>query len=160
MDEIVLAHRGAQVPEDFRNILRKMWPCIMLHYRGSKRLGGNPARQHVRPQKAPRRSPEGFWSIFRKSAFQQCGCKGVSANRHIYVHTYTHHDMTHVCTDTPPWSETRWRRERQNPKVVKNREFTKGGLVKGGLAIYAFPLCNCNALGSVFNVQIENMPNC
>ena len=25
------------------------------------------------------------------------------------------------------------------------REFTKGGLVKGGgLAIYAFPLCNCN----------------
>ena len=23
----------------------------------------------------------------------------------------------------------------------------RGGLVKGGLAIYAFPLCNCNALG-------------
>ena len=34
----------------------------------------------------------------------------------------------------------------------------KGGLVKGGLATYAFPSCNCNTLGSVFNVQIENMP--
>ena len=40
------------------------------------------------------------------------------------------------------------------------REFTKGGLVKGGLAIYAFPLRNCNTLGSAFNAQIENMPNC
>ena len=39
------------------------------------------------------------------------------------------------------------------------REFTKGGLVKGGFAIHAFPLCNCNTLGSVFNVQIENMPD-
>ena len=45
-------------------------------------------------------------------------------------------------------------------RTVDFREFTKGGLVKGGLAIYAFPLCNCNALGSVFNVQIENTPNC
>ena len=34
---------------------------------------------------------------------------------------------------------------------------TKGGLVKGGLAIYAFPLCDCNALGSVFNVQFESV---
>ena len=41
-----------------------------------------------------------------------------------------------------------------------NREFAKGGLAKGDLAIYAFPLCDCNTLGSVFNVQIENMPNC
>ena len=40
------------------------------------------------------------------------------------------------------------------------REFTKGGLVKGGLAICVFPLCNCNASGSVVNVHIENMPNC
>ena len=40
------------------------------------------------------------------------------------------------------------------------REFTKGGLVKWGLAIYAFPLCNCNELGSVFNEQIENIPSC
>ena len=40
------------------------------------------------------------------------------------------------------------------------REFTKGGLVKMGLAMYAFPVCNCNALGSVVNAQIENMPNC
>ena len=36
----------------------------------------------------------------------------------------------------------------------------KGGFSKGGFDIYAFPLCNCNALGSVFNVQIENRPNC
>ena len=36
----------------------------------------------------------------------------------------------------------------------------RGGLVKGGLAIYVFPWRNCNTLGSVFNVQIENMPNC
>ena len=35
------------------------------------------------------------------------------------------------------------------------REFTKGGLVKGGLAMYAFPSCNCNTLGPVFNVQVE-----
>ena len=34
-----------------------------------------------------------------------------------------------------------------------DREFTKGGfIVKRGLAIDAFPLCNCNTLGSVFNV--------
>ena len=32
------------------------------------------------------------------------------------------------------------------------REFTKGGLVKGGLAIDVFPLCNCSILGSVVNV--------
>ena len=37
----------------------------------------------------------------------------------------------------------------------------RGGLVKGGLAIYAHPLCNCNTLGFVFNVEIEeHMPNC
>ena len=41
-----------------------------------------------------------------------------------------------------------------------SREFTKGGLVKGGLAIYALHLCDCNTLGSVFNAQIENVPNC
>ena len=41
-----------------------------------------------------------------------------------------------------------------------NREFTQGDLVKGGLAIYACTLCNCNTLGSVFNMQIEHMPNC
>ena len=46
------------------------------------------------------------------------------------------------------------------PEPLKYREFTKGGLVKGGLAIYAFPLCNCKTLGSVVHVQIENMPNC
>ena len=40
------------------------------------------------------------------------------------------------------------------------REFTKGGLVKGGLAIYVFPLCNCNTLGSAFNVEVERMPHC
>ena len=34
------------------------------------------------------------------------------------------------------------------------------GLVKGGFAICVFPLGNCDALGSVFNVQIESMPNC
>ena len=34
-------------------------------------------------------------------------------------------------------------------KFQSDREFTKGGLVKGGLAIYAFPLRNCNALASV-----------
>ena len=44
--------------------------------------------------------------------------------------------------------------------LYKIREFTKGGLTKGGLAIYAVPLCNCNALGFLFNVQIENMRNC
>ena len=38
---------------------------------------------------------------------------------------------------------------------LQDREFTKGGFV-----IDAFPLCNCNTLGSVVNVQIENMPNC
>ena len=42
----------------------------------------------------------------------------------------------------------------------RGREFTKGGLVKGGLAICASPLCNCNVLGSVFNFRIEDMPNC
>ena len=36
----------------------------------------------------------------------------------------------------------------------------RGVLVKGGLAICAFPLCNCDTLGFVFNVQIEHMPNC
>ena len=41
-----------------------------------------------------------------------------------------------------------------------SREFTKKGLSRGGLAMYASPLCDCNTLGSVFNVQIENMPNC
>ena len=40
------------------------------------------------------------------------------------------------------------------------REFTKGGLVKGGLAMYVFPFCNCNTLGFVVKVQIENIPNC
>ena len=40
------------------------------------------------------------------------------------------------------------------------REFTKGGLFKGGLAIYAFHLCDCDALGSGFNAQIEHVPNC
>ena len=44
--------------------------------------------------------------------------------------------------------------------TVNVGEFTKGGLVKGGLPIDAFPLCNCNTSGSVFNVQIEDMPNC
>ena len=43
---------------------------------------------------------------------------------------------------------------------VHLREFTKGSLVKGGLATYAFPLCNRNALDSVVNVQIESIPNC
>ena len=38
------------------------------------------------------------------------------------------------------------------------QEFTKGGLVKGSLAIYVVPLCICNALGSVFDAQIENVP--
>ena len=46
------------------------------------------------------------------------------------------------------------------PPDIHCREFTKGGLVKGGFAIYAFPLCTCNGLGSVFHAQIENMPNC
>ena len=36
----------------------------------------------------------------------------------------------------------------------------KGGLVKGGLAMYGFPLCNCNTSGSDVNAEIENMPNC
>ena len=40
-------------------------------------------------------------------------------------------------------------------QCVNCREFTKGGL-----AIYVFPLCNCNTLGSAFYVRIENMPNC
>ena len=44
--------------------------------------------------------------------------------------------------------------------ILLSREFTKGGFGKGGFAIYAFPLCNCNTLGSVFNVEIENTPNC
>ena len=44
-------------------------------------------------------------------------------------------------------------------RLFRPREFTNGGLVKGGLAIYASPLCNCYTLGSDFNVQIENMPN-
>ncbi len=35
------------------------------------------------------------------------------------------------------------------------REFTKGGLVKRGLAMYAFPLYNRNTLGYVFDVRIE-----
>ena len=39
------------------------------------------------------------------------------------------------------------------------REVTKGRLVKGGLAIDAFPLCNCNTLGSIVHVQIESMTN-
>ena len=38
-----------------------------------------------------------------------------------------------------------------------SREFTKGGLVKAGLAMYAFPLCDCNTLGYVFYVEIENI---
>ena len=36
----------------------------------------------------------------------------------------------------------------------------RGGVVKGGLAIYAFPLYNCDTLGSASYVQIESMPNC
>ena len=44
--------------------------------------------------------------------------------------------------------------------AVGLRELRKGGLVKGGLAIYALPLCNCSTLGSVLSAQIENMPNC
>ena len=44
--------------------------------------------------------------------------------------------------------------------LIVFRKFAKGGLVKGGLAIYVFPLCNCNALGSAFNMQIEHMHNC
>ena len=40
------------------------------------------------------------------------------------------------------------------------REFTKGGLARGGLAIHALPLCNYNTLTSVFDVEIESMPNC
>ena len=44
------------------------------------------------------------------------------------------------------------------PASVDSREFTKGGFSTGGLAIYAFPLCNCNTLGSVLTVQIEHMP--
>ena len=38
--------------------------------------------------------------------------------------------------------------------AVKDREFTKGGLVKGGLANDAFPSCNCNTLGCVSPVQL------
>ena len=34
-------------------------------------------------------------------------------------------------------------------QALSFQEFAKGGLVKGGLAIYVFPLCNCNILGSV-----------
>ena len=45
-------------------------------------------------------------------------------------------------------------------RKVLFREFTKGGLIKRGLAIYVLALCNCNTLGSAFDVQIENMPNC
>ena len=44
-------------------------------------------------------------------------------------------------------------------RTLPNREFTNGGLAKGGLAICVFPLCNYNTLGYVFNVQIEIMPN-
>ena len=45
----------------------------------------------------------------------------------------------------------------QVPDVL--REFTEGGLVKGGLAIYAFPLCNCNALASpLLNPPLLNLP--
>ena len=46
------------------------------------------------------------------------------------------------------------------PVSVKRLGVRKGGFIKGGLAIYALPLCNCNTLGSVFNVEIDNMPNC
>ena len=49
--------------------------------------------------------------------------------------------------------------EVRHADTIKDREFTKGVLVKGGLAIYSFPLCHCNTLGSAFHVQIEHMPN-
>ena len=32
-------------------------------------------------------------------------------------------------------------------------------LVKGGLAIYALPLCNCNTLGCVVHVRVKHMPH-
>ena len=36
----------------------------------------------------------------------------------------------------------------------------KGGFSKGGSPMYVFTLCDCNTSGSVFNVEIENVPNC
>ena len=30
----------------------------------------------------------------------------------------------------------------------------RGALVEGGFAIYVFPLCDCDTLGSVLNVRI------
>ena len=72
----------------------------------------------------------------------------------IYIYIYIH---IHI----PERAPERSRRDPPGPvRLHGDREFTKGGLVKAGPAIYAFPLCNCNALGSVVNVQIENMPNC
>ena len=47
------------------------------------------------------------------------------------------------------WAD-RWTEASRCSGLCYCREFKKGGLVKGGLAIYAFPLCNCNTLDSVF----------
>ena len=38
---------------------------------------------------------------------------------------------------------------KRGARTPEFREFTKGGLVKVGLAIYAFPSCNCSTLGYV-----------
>ena len=86
---------------------------------------------------------------------------------YIYIYIYilhTHRSWMSILTKRIFyylwWSFTR-RDSRKTREAVldKHREFTRGGLVKGGLAIYAFPLCNCNTLGSVFlNPPVLNPP--
>ena len=78
---------------------------------------------------------------------------------HTYIHIHMNGQRANVNTRAREARVEDPRRAGEACKVGMNQEFTKGGLVKGGLAIYAFPLCNCNTFGSVFNVQIENMPN-
>ena len=100
-----------------------------------------------------------------------------SNNIYIYIYIYTHDTTTTTTNNNNNNNNTHAQDHQQvvrrfaettsprKSRADKRRdpgslEFTKGGLVKGGLAIYAFPLCNCNTSGSVFNVQIENLPNC
>ena len=72
---------------------------------------------------------------------------------YIYIHIHIHSVLHRLAIFAP--ADRPWR-----SLMFTVREFAKGGLVKGGLAIDSLPLCNCNTLGSIFNVETENMPNC
>ena len=84
-------------------------------------------------------------------------CMHFSLSLSLYIYIYIY---IYVYTGPLGGREVGLPRPLGHAEDLVLREFINWVLVKGGLAIYVFPLCNWNTLGSAFNVQIENMPNC